>query len=152
MIFHVSNLTPECYAHPLTRINLTQTMGRFDMWVTLKTNRPSFCLILKLSHPLDGVFSVLHRLHGRKQMHFLLSEGSLNETTFIYCCLGFFLAWHLTHCLFSVQIAIKRRPLLMVLVNTYFLNFRLVLLTVLRNLVHLIYLIVFINFLVFNFS
>ena len=43
-----------------------QTVGRFDMWVTPKTNRPSFCLILKLSHALDGLFSVLSRLHGRK--------------------------------------------------------------------------------------
>ena len=30
-------------------INLTQTVGRFDMWVTPKTSRPSFCLIIKLS-------------------------------------------------------------------------------------------------------
>ena len=36
------------------------------MWVTPKTNRPSFCLILKLSHALDGLFSVLSRLHGCK--------------------------------------------------------------------------------------
>ena len=27
-------------------------------------------------------------------MHFLLNEGSLNVTTFRYCCLGFFLAWN----------------------------------------------------------
>ena len=38
-----------------------------------------------------------------------------------------------------------------VLVNTYFLNFRLALLIVLRALVHLIYLVIFNNFLVFNF-
>ena len=36
------------------------------MWVTPKTNRPSFCIILKLSHSLDGLFSVLSRLHGCK--------------------------------------------------------------------------------------
>ena len=38
-----------------------------------------------------------------------------------------------------------------VLVNTYFLNFRLALLIVLRALAHLIYLVIFNNFLVFNF-
>ena len=38
-----------------------------------------------------------------------------------------------------------------VLVKTYFLNFRLAVLIVLRVLVHLIYLVIFINFLVFNF-
>ena len=38
-----------------------------------------------------------------------------------------------------------------VLVNKYFLNFRLALLIVLKALVHLIYLIIFNNFLVFNF-
>ena len=38
-----------------------------NMWVTPKTNRPSFCLILKFSHALDGLFSVLSRLHGRKR-------------------------------------------------------------------------------------
>ena len=37
------------------------------MWVTPKTNRPSFCLILKLSHALyHGLFSVLSRLHDCK--------------------------------------------------------------------------------------
>ena len=61
-------LTPECQTRPLTRSNLIQTVGRFDMhmWVTAKTNRPSFYLILKLCHALDGVFSVLSRLHGHK--------------------------------------------------------------------------------------
>ena len=38
-----------------------------------------------------------------------------------------------------------------VLVTTYFLNFRLALLTVLRALVHLMYLVIFNNFLVFHF-
>ena len=36
------------------------------MWVAPKTNRSSFCLILKLSHALDILFSVLSRLHGCK--------------------------------------------------------------------------------------
>ena len=61
-------LTPECYTNPPTCINFKHTVcvGRFDMWVTPKTNRPSFCLILKLSHPLNGLFSVLSRLRGHK--------------------------------------------------------------------------------------
>ena len=51
---------------PPTCVNLTQTLGRFNMWVTSKTNRPIFCLLaimLKLSHALDSLFSVLSRLH-----------------------------------------------------------------------------------------
>ena len=43
--------TPSC-------VNLTQIVGRFDMWVTPKTNTPSFCLILKLSNAPDGLCSV----------------------------------------------------------------------------------------------
>ena len=56
----------EGYTHPPTCINLMQTVGRLDMWVTPKTDRPSFCALLKLSHALDGLFSVLSRLDGRK--------------------------------------------------------------------------------------
>ena len=51
---------------PPTCINVTQTLGIFDMWVTLKINRPSFCVILKFSHWLDGLFSVLSRLDDWK--------------------------------------------------------------------------------------
>ena len=55
------------YTHPPTCDNLAQTVGRFNMWVTPKTNKSSFCLIiLKLSHVLDGLFSVLSRLHRCK--------------------------------------------------------------------------------------
>ena len=61
-----------------------------------------------------------------------------------YCCLGFFLTWNP---LFTDAVAANFH----VLVNTYFLNFRLALLIVLRSLVHLIYLVIFSNFLVFNF-
>ena len=133
-------------------------MGRFNMWVTPKTNRPSFCLILKLSQALDGLFSVLSSPHG---LRFLLNEGLLNVTTFRCCCLGFFLTWnplfifrynsfwHGIHYLFSDINAVIAT--FHVLVNTYFLNFRLALLIVLRALVHLIYLVIFNNFLVFNF-
>ena len=72
MIFHVSNGSikqSECWTHSSTCFNLTHTVGRFNapMWVTPKTNRASFCLILKLSHALDGLFNVLYRLHGCKQ-------------------------------------------------------------------------------------
>ena len=71
-------------------------------------------------------------------------------TTFRYCCLGFFLAWKpLASYLFSDIDAVMAT--FHVLVNTYFLNFRLALLIVLRALVHLIYLVIFNNFLVFNF-
>ena len=44
-----------------------QTLGRFSMWVAPKRNRPSFCVILRLSHAMDGLFSgILSRLYGLK--------------------------------------------------------------------------------------
>ena len=82
-------------------------------------------------------------------MRFLLNEGSLNVSTFRYCCLGFFLAWaDGTH--YRIYIDSVTAATFQVLVNTYFLNFRLVLLIVLRALVHLIYLVIFNNLLVFS--
>ena len=78
----------------------------------------------------------------------MLNEGLLNVTTFRYCCLGFLsLAWNpLGTYLFSDMTATFH-----VLVNTYFLNFRLALFIVLRALVRLIYPVVFNNFLNFSF-
>ena len=80
----------------------------------------------------------------------LLNEESLNVTTFMYCCMGFFLAWNPLTYLFSDIDAVTTT--FHVLVNTYFLNFRLALIIVLRALVHLIYLVISNNFLVFNFT
>ena len=112
---------------------------------TPKPNRPSFCLILKLSHALMvcsvcylGCMIIIY-------MRFLLNEGSLNVTTFRYCCLGFFLKWN------TLFIFRYMTTTFHVLVNTYFLNFRLALLVVLRALVHLISVVIFNNFSVFNF-
>ena len=82
-------------------------------------------------------------------MRFLLSEGSLDVTSFRYCCLGYSF-WHGTHYLFSDIDAVI--VTFHVLVNTYFLNFELALLIVLRALVHLIHLVIFNNSLGFNFS
>ena len=141
-------ITPECYTHPPTRINLTQTFGRFDTWVTPKTNRDSFCLTLKLSHALDGLFSVLSRLHGRKhKCAFCWMKD--HWTWLLSDIVAWDSFWHGTHYLFSDIDAVTAT--FHVLVNTYFLNFRLALLIVLRALVHLIYLVIFNNFLVFNF-
>ena len=143
MIFHVhvSNLNTN-------RINLTQTVGRFDMWVTLKSNKPSFSLTLKLSHALDGLFSVLSRLHGRKhKCAFCWMKD--HWTWLLSDIVAWDSFWHGTHYLFSDIDAVTAT--FHVLVNTYFLNFRLALLIVLRALVHLIYLVIFNNFLVFNF-
>ena len=125
-----------------------QTVGRFDMWVTPKTNRPSFCLILKLSHALDGLFSVLSRLHGRKHKCAFcwMKDHWMWLLSDIVAWDSF---WHGTYYLFSDIDAVTAT--FHVLVNTYFLNFRLALLIVLRALVHLIYLVIFNNFLVFNF-
>ena len=125
-----------------------QTVGRFDMWVTPKTNWPSFCLILKLSHAQNGLFSVLSRLHGRKHKYtfswiknrwaWLLSNTAVWDSF-----------WYGTHYLFSDKDAVT--VTFHVLENTYFLNFRFTLLIVMRVLVHVIYLVIFSNVLVFNF-
>ena len=87
-------LTSECKAHPPTCVNLTKLWE--DSTFEWPLNRPSFSLILKLSHALCGLLSVLTRLHGRKhkRMHFLLNEAHFTKVTiFGYCCLGFF-AWN----------------------------------------------------------
>ena len=74
--------------------------------VTLKTNRSSFCLILKLSHALDGLFSVYL---GRMVINInaLFAEWSITEcdvTAFRFCCLGFCLAWNPPRTFISIRI------------------------------------------------
>ena len=82
-------------------------------------------------------------------MRFLLNEGSLNVTTLRSCCLGFFLAWNPLILFIFIDAAMT--DTFHVLVNKYFLNFRLALLIVLTARVHLIiYLVIFNNFLVFK--
>ena len=80
---------------------------------------PRFCIVLKLSLALDGLFSVLSnsRLHGRNKNALLLNEVSLNVTssfrsllfhvtpyltTFRLLLLQRDFLWHGTHYLFSV--------------------------------------------------
>ena len=123
---------------------MTQTVGRFNMQVTPKTNRPSFCLILKLSHALDGLFIVLSRLYGcRNKCVFCWMK---DQWTWLHSAIvAWDSFWHGTHYLFSDIDAVTAT--FHVLVNTYFLNFRLALLIVLRAL-HLICLVIFNNFLV----
>ena len=60
-------------------INLAQIVGRFDIWVTTKTNRPSFCLILTLSHVLDGLFSVYYLGCMVVNIKALFAEWSITE-------------------------------------------------------------------------
>ena len=144
MIFHGSDLnTPAAKpTHSLASI------WRFNMWVTPKTNRPSFCLILKLSHALDGLFSVLSWLHSRKHKC-TFSWMKDHRTWLLSDIVPWDSFWHGTHYLFSDIDAMTAT--FHVLVNTYFLNFRLAVLIVLTDLVHLIYQAIFNNFLVFNF-
>ena len=94
MLFHVSNLNTRVLDPPTSHINLMQTVGRFDMWVTPKTNRPSFCLILKLSHALDGLFTVLSRLHGCKHKPTFCWMKDHWTWLLSDICLGFFLVWN----------------------------------------------------------
>ena len=69
-------------------------------------------------------------------------------TTFIHCCLGFFLAGNPLYFFSDIDAVAATFH---VLVNTYFLIFRLALLIVLRALVDLIQLVIFYKFLVFNY-
>ena len=118
------------------------------MWVTPKTNRPSFCLIIKLSHAIDGLFIMLSRLNGHKhKCAFCRMKDYWMWLLSDIVAWDYF--WHGSHYLFSDIDAAATT--FHVLVNTYFLKFRLALLIVLRALVHLICLVIFNNFLVFNF-
>ena len=141
MIFHVSNLTR--VLDPPTHTHQFDTVGRFDMTVTPKSNRPSFCLILKLSHALDGLSSVLSRLRGRKHKCTFcwMNDHWTWLLSVIFAWASF---WHGGRYLFSDIDALTTH--FHVLVNTYFLNFRFALLIVLRTLVHLIYLVIFNKF------
>ena len=118
------------------------------MWVTPVTNRPSFCQILKHSHALDGLLSVLSRLHGCKHKCIFcwMKDNWMRLLPDIVAWDSFY---HWTHYLFLDIDAVATT--FHGLVNTYLLNFRLTLLIVLRALVHLIYLVIFSNLLVFNF-
>ena len=115
---------------------------------TPKTNRPSFCLILKLSHALDGLFSVLSRLHDHKhKCTFCWMKD--HWTWLLSDIVAWDSFWHGTHYLFSDIDTVA--GIFHVLVNIYFLNFRLAVLIVMRALFHIIYLVSFNNFLVFHF-
>ena len=124
------------------------------MWVTPKTNRPSFCLILKLSHALDGLFSVLSRLHDYN-LYALFAEWRITERDYFQILLLGILSGMEPTIYFQIYAVILQLDAVTatfhVLVKTYFLNFRLAVLIVLRALVHVIYLVIFNNFLVFNF-
>ena len=120
-----------------------QTVGRFDVLSDLKTSRPSLCLILKLSHALDDLFGVLSRLHGRKHKCAFcwMKDHWMWLLSDIVAWDSF---WYVTHYLYSDIDAVM--AFFRVSVNTYFINFRLALLTVLRPLVHLIYLVILATF------
>ena len=78
-------------------------------------------------------------------MRFLLNKGSITEH-------DYFVKILLVRTLSGMEPTIFIfRYTFHVLVNTYFLNFRLALLIVLRALVYLMYLVIFNNFIVFNF-
>ena len=123
LVFHVPHLnTPECYTHKPTRISLTQTVH-----VQL------VCSVCYLSCMVVNINA-------------LLAEWRITEADCFQILLLGILAWIP---LFSDIDAVAAT--FYVLANTYFLTFRIALLIVLRVLVHLIYLVIFNNFLVFNF-
>ena len=79
----------------------------------------------------------------------LFAESRITECDYFQIFVSWDSFWHGSHYLFSDIDAAATT--FHILVNTYFLKFRLALLIVLRTLVHLVYLVIFNNFLVFNF-
>ena len=144
MIFHVSYrntrvLDPPTYSH---QFDANCGKIRYVKEPQPKTNRPSFCLILKLSRALDSLFSVLSRLHGHK--HKCAFCWMKDHWSWL---LSDIVAWILsemepTSYLFSdIDAVTATFP---VLVNTF--DFRLALPIVLSALVHLMYVVIFNNF------
>ena len=117
--------------HPLASIRLKLWEDSICEW-PLKTNRPSFCLIFKtFSCAGLSVQCVISGLYGYKHkcVFCWIKDQSLNMTTlWRYCWLELFLVWNPLF-LFSDIDAVAAT--FHVLVNTYFLNFRLALLIVL---------------------
>ena len=143
MIFHVSNLKTRVLDPPTHSCQFDANCGKIQY-----VSDPFF-LILKLSHVLDGLLSVSSRLHGRKHKCTFcwMKDHWMWPLSDIVAWDSF---WHGTHYLFSDIDALTAT--FHVLINTYFFNFRLAPMIVLRALVHLICLVIFNNFLVFNFS
>ena len=116
----------------------------------LKTNRPSFFLILKLSHALDGLFSVLSGLHGHKhKCAFCWMKDHWTWLLSDIVAWDSFSFWHGINYLF-LNIIDAVTATFHALVYTCILDFRLALMIVLRALFDLIYLVIFNNFLVFK--
>ena len=102
--------------HPL--VSIWCKLWEDLIWVTPKKNRFLPNVILKLSHALDGLFSVLIILNIIVSVLImvvnksaLFAEWSITEldvTTLRYCCLGFFLAWKLLFILLFLFSVIAR--------------------------------------------
>ena len=152
MILHVSNLNTRVLDSPTHSHQFdTNCVGGFDMWVKPNLKSASFLPDIKTFSCTEWLFIVLSRLHGRK--HKCAFYWIQDQWTWL---LSDIVAWdsfrHGIHYLFSDIYRCCDDHFLFsyILVNTYFVKFRLTLLIVLRALVHLIYLIIFSNFLVFN--
>ena len=145
LIFHVSNLNTRVLDQ-LASIWRKLWEDSICMRVTPKTNRPSFCLILKLSHALDVCYvgCIVANINA------LFAKWRITEWDYFQITLLGILSGMDPTIYFQIAIDAVTTTF-HVLVNTYFLNFRLALLIVLKILVHLIYLVIFNNFLVFNF-
>ena len=148
--------TPERYTHLPTRINLMQTVGRFGMWVTPETKRPHFCL-LKPSHALGIVCSVCYLGCMVVNINVLFAEWRITEHDYIQILLlGILSGMQIEPTIFiyfQIYIIDAAVTATYLCFGKYvFPNFRLALLIVLRAFVHLIiYLVIFNNFLVFDF-
>ena len=150
MTFHKSNLDTKVLDPPthLRKFDANY-VRRFNEWPLKQMSRPSFSLILKISHALHGLLSELSRLHGRKhKCTFCWMKDHWTWLLSAIIVAWNFSFWHGTYLFSDIDVVTTTFH---VLVNTYFLNLRLALLIVLAALGHLIYLVIFNNFLVFNF-
>ena len=90
MILHVSNLNTRALGPPTHSHQFDTNCG--ETWY-LSDPLNSFCLILKLSRALNGLVSVLSRLHRR---NVLFAEWRITERDYFQISLlgKFFMAWN----------------------------------------------------------
>ena len=95
--FHVTNLNVRVRpTHPFASI--WRNCGEIWYMSDPKSNWPSFCLILKLSHALDGLSvwclcSMYYLGCMVININALFAEWSITEYDYFQCCLGFFTAF-----------------------------------------------------------
>ena len=99
MILHVSNLKTRVLGPPTHSHQFDTNCGKTQY---LSDPFNSFCLILKLSRALDGLFSVLLGLRGRKHKYTFCWMKN-HWTSLLSDIAAWDTFWYGTHYLFSTQ-------------------------------------------------